>query len=131
MTNEKTAKLIFALGLDDPEHKARAKQMLAKFASRRLELAKVAKTPTLRIKNIVDEEEHRGWLGHVEKIVKKHRDVHGIKNKEIPYPLSSATKLTAAKIFGKNYKKELEEMVKQMKNDNKVINGAVKAIKRK
>jgi hypothetical protein len=131
MTNEKTAKLIFALGIEDPEHKVRARQMLVKFASRRLELAKISKTPTLRIKNIVDEEEHRGWIGHVEKIVKKHRDVHGVKNDKIPYPLPSATKLTAAKIFKTNYKKELEEMVKQMKTDNKIIKGAVKGMKKK
>ena len=126
MTVEKTANLIVALGINDPEHRLRAKEHIRKIAQRRIEYGNLTKGTKITHVNLTKgtklkhadlhtEHEHKVWGTHVDEIVNKHRKMFGEKNEHIPYPLPAGTKYTATKLFRQQYEGDVKATVEKMK----------------
>lgn len=125
MTVEKTANLIVALGINDPEHRLKAKEHIRTIVQRRIEYGNLTKGTkiaygnltkgsTLKHADIHTEHEQKVWGIHVNEIVDKHRKMFGDQNEHIPYPLPAGTKIVAAKLFKKQYAGEVKEIMAKM-----------------
>jgi hypothetical protein len=119
MADDKTAKFILALGLNDTEHKLRAQQIVTKLAETKLGLNQISGNKSgLALNQIVDGEADKQWLSHVEKIVRKERATPVLTGEsKLPGMIPAKAKMTASKLFKGHYNKELVDLVKKLRAD--------------